>query len=312
MLNQITKAMKKSLKTIFFLLLATSLVFTGCKKSELSDDSISNKDNVLKSVNCGSTTTGILYDYWDDQNTPYGSVEVGNDATNLYVTYTLSPGWTLLPSGVEYYDGCYLFVGSESELGPDDVIYDPNTGHFNFRDFPYLFSTTTSGLTTYQFTIPRSEITLNCPMIVAFAGITDGNVNKYVSARSMFKGMGYWFTHCMQACNHETAYAFGGINPGGANATECFLNIPNIASNNWGWTNQISAGVYDWPIYAGAGQCDLSKGTMVGTLHVDYAPPTATITYNLLPGKSLDETHLWVGTDKLPKNKKGQYITAPG
>jgi len=105
----------------------------------------------------------------------------------------------------------------------------------------------------------------------------------------------------------ETAYAFG------SDLATCFLTIPNKVSNNWGWTNQISAaGTYTWPLYAGAGQCDISKGTLVGYLTVVYANGQATITYNTNTGFTLDETHLWVGKDLLPKNNKGKYVSNPG
>jgi len=105
----------------------------------------------------------------------------------------------------------------------------------------------------------------------------------------------------------ETAYAFGE-----EFATSfCSGDISPISGNNWGWTNLIGEGSYDWPIYAGAGQCDISKGTLVGNLSVEYSAGTATITYELDPDFNLDETHVWVGTTPLPL-KRGVYTTAPG
>ena len=105
----------------------------------------------------------------------------------------------------------------------------------------------------------------------------------------------------------ETAYAYGE-----SYATSfCSGAISPISGNNWGWTNYIGEGSYDWPIYAGAGQCDISKGTLVGNLSVEYSAGTVTITYELDPGFVLDETHVWVGTTPLPL-KKGVYTTAPG
>ena len=103
----------------------------------------------------------------------------------------------------------------------------------------------------------------------------------------------------------ETAYAYGG------NVATCFLDLSPINANNWGWTNYIGEGSYDWPIYAGAGQCDISKGTLVGNLSVEYVAGTVSITYELDPGFTLDEMHVWVGTTPLPI-KRGKYVTAPG
>ena len=104
----------------------------------------------------------------------------------------------------------------------------------------------------------------------------------------------------------ETAYAKG------PNAI-CFLDIPNKQGNNWGWTNEITeSGSWNFPIYAGAGQCDESKGTLVGTLDVSYDGTDVTVFYNIDSEYSLDEIHLWVGTDLLPTNKKDKYISSPG
>lgn len=108
-----------------------------------------------------------------------------------------------------------------------------------------------------------------------------------------------------QTENCETAYAFG-------NAAECFLTLSPIAGNNWGWTNVITPGYSgSWPMYAGAGQCDISKGTLVGHVNVSYIAGTITIDYVLDAGFNLSETHVWIGTTKLPV-KNGVYQTAPG
>lgn len=104
----------------------------------------------------------------------------------------------------------------------------------------------------------------------------------------------------------ETAYAYGG------SIATCFLNLSPINANNWGWTNLITPGYTgSWPMYAGAGQCDITKGTLVGTLHVSYVGGTLTIDYDLNSGFVLDETHVWVGNTPLPV-KKGKYQTGPG
>ena len=104
----------------------------------------------------------------------------------------------------------------------------------------------------------------------------------------------------------ETAYAYGG------NIATCFLDISPRSANNWGWTNLISPGYTgQWPLYAGAGQCDISKGTLVGHVDVSYVSGTITIDYVLDDGFTLDEKHVWIGNDKLPK-KNGIYQNAPG
>jgi len=105
----------------------------------------------------------------------------------------------------------------------------------------------------------------------------------------------------------ETAFAFGG------NAATCFLED---GFNRWGWTNVIT-GDFTMPIYAGAGQCDISKGTLVGNLLVDVSADgtTATVTYQMNGSYKLEETHLYVGSTKyvpFTKGNKINYTVAPG
>jgi hypothetical protein len=106
---------------------------------------------------------------------------------------------------------------------------------------------------------------------------------------------------------HETAYAYG------EEYAACFLDM---GFSRWGWTNYISEGEYAWPIYAGAGQCDLSNGTLVGTLYVAYAEGTLNATYDLLAGYTLDKaSHMYVGATSTPLDCKKNGCTptvAPG
>jgi len=113
---------------------------------------------------------------------------------------------------------------------------------------------------------------------------------------------------------HETAYAFG------EEYATCFLDLDLNNDgrgdfNRWGWTNYISEGTYEWPIYAGAGQCDTDKGTLVGYLSVDYALGTLVATYTILDEYALDKTtHMYVGTGAVPQDcdKKCVGTVAPG
>jgi hypothetical protein len=106
----------------------------------------------------------------------------------------------------------------------------------------------------------------------------------------------------------ETAWAYGG--------TYAKENWDYANGNNWGWTNGLlSEGSYVFDVYAGAGQNDLSKGTLVGNVSVDYADNCVNVTYQMDEGYYLGETHLWVGGTPLPvvtKGKKTVPTDAPG
>ncbi len=104
----------------------------------------------------------------------------------------------------------------------------------------------------------------------------------------------------------ETAYAYYPEN------SKCFTNISGLASNNWGWSiGKLDNGEYKFDLYAGAGQCDLSKGTTVGTVEVKYLNGTVTVKYKMLSGYAMSETHLYVGSTDTPL-KNGNKTVAPG
>ena len=111
----------------------------------------------------------------------------------------------------------------------------------------------------------------------------------------------------VQCYIYETAYAKG-------NAPTCFM--PTFS--NWGWTNYIPGrgNTYTWNLWAGAGQCDTSKGTLVGTVRVVYgANGYVTVTYNVSSPYSIKETHVYAGTTKFPMvkiGKKSVATVAPG
>lgn len=105
-----------------------------------------------------------------------------------------------------------------------------------------------------------------------------------------------------QVMNCETAYAFGDTP---------FCGLPNIG--NWGWTEYINGDYTNTniPIYAGAAQCDPTKGTQVGTLSITYVGTSLTVNYTMNPGVTVENVHMWIGATKLPV-KNGKLTSAPG
>jgi len=112
----------------------------------------------------------------------------------------------------------------------------------------------------------------------------------------------------------ETAYAFYNNEK-----STCFTDIEGLSSKKWGWSNgPLVEGKYEFDMYAGAGQCDINKGTLVGKLLVDYADGRADITFQMTETSDFTDelytmttTHLYVGNDILPM-KDGSYTDAPG
>ncbi|PKD43289.1 hypothetical protein CWD77_11785 [Rhodohalobacter barkolensis] len=126
----------------------------------------------------------------------------------------------------------------------------------------------------------------------------------------------------------ETAFAYGGEL--GPNSTEqagqvdqnnnsidgyahCFPLDGEISENQWGWSNgKLSEGnSYTFPIYAGAGRCILSSGQYAGDLEIDYQDGKVTVKYIAAPGSSFKETHLYIGSNKMPTGSNTGYGNYP-
>ncbi|WP_190808478.1 hypothetical protein [Flagellimonas sp. S3867] len=95
------------------------------------------------------------------------------------------------------------------------------------------------------------------------------------------------------------------------NGDNCFIDN---GFKRWGWTiGPISDGHNEsYEIYAGAGKCDISKGTFVGTVDVSYIGGEVEVAYNFLDGVVVNETHTYAGNTMFPTNKKGKTTVAPG
>jgi hypothetical protein len=102
----------------------------------------------------------------------------------------------------------------------------------------------------------------------------------------------------------ETAFAKG-------SDAECFIDH---GFDRWGWTNPILPGTYTWDLWAGAGQCDTSKGILVGSVTVVYdaASGNVTVTYDVNTLYLLDETHVYADYGMFPVGKRGALTVAPG
>ncbi|MBR9758172.1 MAG: T9SS type A sorting domain-containing protein, partial [Algicola sp.] len=100
----------------------------------------------------------------------------------------------------------------------------------------------------------------------------------------------------------DAAYALGDNNI-------CFMDD---GFGNWGWTNQLNgADTYNMNLYAGAGQCNIDNGVLVGTLLIDYANDELDVTYTINSGYVLKGIHFYVGCTPYPKKGRRNTV-APG
>ena len=312
--------MRKQFSNLILLLMAVPLLLISCAKNETGDKPVvpnGAEDSQFKTdiIYCGSPVVAPMIDF--EQTMSPATISIGNDQTSLLIKYQLdNPEWYIYHAA--------LFVGTEEQLltggtsGPYAESINPDgTGHFFPWRFPlqsYHSATANVNYKEYLFdltTLPE------CFIVVAQIQIRNAAGERaYLWGKSALKTPGFYINYCVQECpppppppplgGCETGYAYG------LSYANCFLTIPGVNSNNWGWSNGLlGPGNYTWPMYAGAGQCNIGNGINVGTLTVNYTPPTATVTYTVLDGYVLNATHLYVGNRILPM-KNGRYTTAPG
>ena len=108
---------------------------------------------------------------------------------------------------------------------------------------------------------------------------------------------------------YETAYGMGGE---GENPV-CFTDAP-YNQGNWGWVmgdgeTAVLPGIFTWDVWAGAAQCDTSKGTLVGTVTVDYDAGTGVVSviWNIDSPNILGDTHVYASYDPPDKFSPGQW-----
>ena len=117
-------------------------------------------------------------------------------------------------------------------------------------------------------------------------------------------------TPCEESC--ETAFAkLPMIGEEDNPNSECFIDH---GFNRWGWTNKFEPidSTYTLPLYAGAAQCDVDKGMLVGKVEVSYAGGILTVNYLMDDPYYLSEVHVNVGCGMFPTMKNGKETVAPG
>ena len=101
----------------------------------------------------------------------------------------------------------------------------------------------------------------------------------------------------------ETAWAFGENE-----------NWDFVKSGNWGWNiGPINEGYSErHELIAGAGGNIVENGTLVGHVDIEYTGGVVTVTYHMLEGFELMDTHVWIGATHLPTLKNGRMTDSPG
>lgn len=106
----------------------------------------------------------------------------------------------------------------------------------------------------------------------------------------------------------ETAFAKGT----NVDSDSFCQGVDNTSFSRWGWTTQVNtSGSYNFDVWAGAGQCNTNKGTLVGTANVSFSGGVIDVNYSIEPGYVIEEEHVYAGSTPFPENN-GEYTVAPG
>lgn len=255
----------------------------------------------------GTVSAAASVELLAGQTIPAGSVNLTYADGVLRVEYATRDGWGL--------QEVQLAFGSSLASIPTNKAGNPVVGSFPYK------ATGLGGAASYAFSVPLTAQAGQTLYLAAHAVVsrprTDGSVQTETAwgAGTRITAKGNWatyFTVTFAALPDEdpvyeeagTAFAYGG------NHARSFLSD---GFSRWGWTNgPLTAGTYVFDLYAGAGQSDLAKGTLVGTVTIAYSGGTAKATYRMASGYALGQTHFYAGTNPYPLDKRGNPTVAPG
>lgn len=281
----------KSFGLVFVVALSSLVLLFSCGSPDLEQNSRSQTVLVVSGANCFTLYAGQTIDA--------GQVCVAVVGSNLEVTYTTRNGWTLQET--------HVWVGSDLSTMPQTSAGNPKIGNFPYKNDAHGGSTTT----TYK--IPLSafgsleELCNSQLFVAAHASVTkddgSGGVQQETgwSDGERFVKRGSWATYSTvkfeckdkeepgpDPTDCETAYAKG---------KTTFVDL-GLTRKRWGWQlGPIPANAtMTTDLYAGAGQNDTSKGTLVGQVKVEYDGSTAKVTYLMNDGAVMKESHVYVGT----------------
>jgi hypothetical protein len=236
----------------------------------------------------------------------------------IHVIYTTTGGWELTEA--------HLAAGDSLSDIPIDDKGNSQFGQFEFHSGEIIG-------TSHAFTIPLWDFHVEgCEPITVYLAAhatlrkrsADGTWQTASAWGQRFVDGGNWATLLAMslACDArespqletcETVFAKG-------DASTCFIGADfdhdggEDGIDRWGWTNgPLAPGTgAAWPVYADAGQCDVSKGTRVGSLSVSYGSEGhVQIVFDRVDDFVLDEERLHVGTEPLPRGPDGRFTISP-
>lgn len=151
------KFFKSQFNLVALLLLVLFAGLYSCSDKITSDETTTiAQANVAPAASVLKTASLQSFTLWAGQTTNVGNITVTNDASNIYVTYTLTNGGT--------FGTLHLWIGTDLATVPSTPNGTPIPGQF-----PYSFNA--SGLSTYTFTVPFQVLCEASVYVVAHAEV---------------------------------------------------------------------------------------------------------------------------------------------
>jgi hypothetical protein len=124
-------------------------------------------------------------------------------------------------------------------------------------------------------------------------------------------------TFCYSLCEPEQTCETAFAKKTYADKAFCFLGY---GFDRWGWTNgtisekdeEGHTGLSMYYLYAGAAQCDETKGTHVGWVYLDYSDGAVKATFTTFGGFKMDEIQFYLGAEMFPLDSQSDPTVAPG
>ena len=264
------------------------------------------------------------------QTLPVGTVSISNDNDNVYVNYTLTYDNNNDGQVDASFGTLHLWIGNSLLLIPSNNNGIPIPGQFCNAQGGACYDAT--GLTSYTFTVPWSQISLSdinqlcgSNLYVATHAEVDvqtvagGSVDSETAWGGEYSGSGprWWFYSDFSVCCDtnppvgicETAYAKGGY-VWTTNRKSNPERLPSLqlTQNRWGWAIRVLAsGTTTYPIYAGAGLNNINNAALIGTATVTWNGSIAVFDYDLVDGAYMEEVHVYAGDTSPTTIAPGQY-----
>ncbi|BDS12149.1 hypothetical protein [Aureispira anguillae] len=137
----------------------------------------------------------ISYDFYANQTTLIGNIEVTNDHANVYITFNTTGIWNLTTTS--------LYIGSLANI-PVDNLGQPLPGLFPYQ------ATHPAGTNSHTYTIPLTAINTSCYIIASHAMVYHLNsAGQFIRATAwgfgtpfpLNDGEGWYNNYCTQTCD---------------------------------------------------------------------------------------------------------------